>query len=133
MASFQSDRIFRMSSFNPTHRQMILRSDPVSDPNANKRIELHFGNVEYMALRPILRGVNVRPANMLERSEIAGRYGIERNLEFAFILDEGLPMSFVISGHPSWRAARCAIDDPSLFLVPPPWSPELETDSGVVD
>jgi hypothetical protein len=125
--------MFRVYSFNPTHRQLIIRSDPEYAPRAETRVELYFGNVDYMAVRPILRGVNVRLASVDEREFVRTRYGIEKSLELLFILDDTLPMSFVISGNPSWREASRAVDEPSLFDFSAPWPPGPEMKWGLVE
>ncbi len=133
MAAFSSGRTFRVSSFNPNHNQLIVRSDPERGPDSATRIELYFGNVEYLALRPILRGVNVRPASVAEREIIRDRFGVEESLDYAFIVDDGPPLSFVISGNPSWREAVRAVDDPSLFDFSQPWPPGPEMKWGSVE
>jgi hypothetical protein len=133
MAAFSSGRMFRVSSFNPTHRQLIIRSDPERGPDSAARIEIYFGNVEYMALSPWLRGVNVRRASAAERELIRDRFGIEESLDYAFIVADGPPLSFVISGKPAWREAVRAVDEPSLFDFSAPWPPGDEMKWGGVE
>lgn len=133
MADFQSARIFRVSSFNPTHRQLIIRSDPEFGPGNETRIELYFGNVEYLAMRPILQGIRVHAASLDERDIVRDRFGIESNLEYLFRLDDSTPMSFVISGNPSWRSGIRAVDEPSLFDFSQAWPPGPDVSWGTVE
>jgi len=122
MPDFRSDRLFRLYTFNPTHRQLILRSEPVR--GRETRVEIHFGNVSFLALQPILRGVDLRAASPQEARSAAERYGLAADdHESIFLVDRAEPMSFVVSGNPSWREADRAVQDPSLFDFSQPWPP----------
>lgn len=119
MADYESDRLFRVSSFAPSHRQLIIRSDP--EPGHDTRVEIYFGNVDYMALRPIFQGLHVRVATAEEVEALTGRHGPELEPQYCFVVDTGPPLSYVLSGQPSWREAPMAFDDPSLFDFSKPW------------
>jgi hypothetical protein len=133
MAGYKADRLFRVSSFNPNHRQLIIRSDPEPGPGRETRVELYFGNVRYMALQPILRRVDVRRATPDEGVEVGDRFGLPMDArEYLFLLDTAEPMSFVVSGKPSWREAVRAFDEPSLFDFSQAWPPGPEMTYGEV-
>jgi 6-phosphogluconolactonase (cycloisomerase 2 family) len=61
---FRSERLSRVFDFNRSHRQLIVRSDPDS------RIEIYFGNVSYMALRPVYNGIVVRRPTVEKRTSV---------------------------------------------------------------
>lgn len=125
--------MFRVLSFNPTHRQLIVGSDPDRAHDTETRIELYFGNVEYMALRTLFRGMNIRAASVLEREQIGVRYGIVQNLDYLFILDSAAPISFIVSSKPSWREAYRRVDEPSLFDFTRPWPSDPAARWGTVE
>lgn len=134
MREYISSRIFRLSSFNPTHRQLILRSDPGTIEDGALRIELYFGNVMYMALQPLLRGIAVRRALQHEQDELGTRFEIAaEDREYIFVLNAGAPVSFIVSGEPSWRQADRAVDDPSLFDFGQEWPPTDGMEWGSID
>jgi len=131
MAVFESERVFRLSSFDPTHNQLIIRSDP--DLEHETRIEIYFGNVAYMALRPMIRGITLRRASADEGADIASRVGLDAEmLEYLFLLETATPVSFVVSGRPSWREATRTFDDPSLFDLSQPWPPGADVSWGAI-
>lgn len=110
-----------------------LRSDPENRPGSTARIEVYFGNVEYLAVRPLLEGVNIRRASEDERQLIFDQYGIEPDTDYVFILNDGPPLSFVVSGEPAWREAVRAADAPSLFEYAGPWPPGPEVRWGFLN
>jgi hypothetical protein len=124
MREYRSGRIFRLSTFNPTHRQLTLRSDPGAPEDGALRIEFYFGNVSYLALQPLLRGIAIRRAMSEEQRLLGDRFGIpDDQREYIFPLTDSFPASFVVSGQPSWRQAERRVDDPSLFDFDQPWPP----------
>lgn len=76
MREYASSRIFRLSSFNPTHRQLILRSDPCTLADGASRVEIYFGNVSYVAVQPLMKGVVVRAASSMEQISVGDRFDI---------------------------------------------------------
>nr|MDT0657793.1 hypothetical protein [Micromonospora sp. DSM 115978] len=124
LREYVSERVFRVSSFNPTHRQMILRSDPANIQDGALRVEIYFGNVAYLAVQPVMQSVAVRRATEDEQVGLGDRFGIAAaEREFMYLLTDVSPVSFVISGQPSWRQAERRFDEPSLFDFGQPWPP----------
>jgi hypothetical protein len=115
-AEFRSERLFRVFDFNRSHRQLIIRGDRELPSDPDSRIEIYFGNVSYMALRPIYKGIVVRKPTGEERTSIGERFGIdEESWPHIYAVGDGTPISFVISGQPSWREAKRGFKEPSLF------------------
>ena len=134
MKEYRSQRIFRLSSFNPTHRQLTLRSDPGTPEEGGLRIEFYFGNVSYLALQPLLRGIAVRRATPEEQASLGDRFGIPADQrEYIFLVTDGSPVCFVVSGEPSWRQAERRVDDPSLFDFGQPWPPTTDMEWGSIE
>jgi hypothetical protein len=134
MNEYISSRIFRVSSFNPTHRQLILRSDPGTATDGAARIEIYFGNVAYMALQPLLQGVAIRRASVDEQANLGDRYEIASGeREFIYLVSEVPPTSFVVSGQPSWRQAERSVNDSSLFDFNQPWPPTDGMEWGTIE
>jgi hypothetical protein len=133
VTEYISNRIFRVWSFNPTHRQLILRSNPDTRDDGALRIEVYFGNVAYMALQPIMRGVAIRLASKDERASIGHRFDVPaEEREFIYLVTDTAPVSFVVSGQPTWRQAERRVDDPSLFDFSQPWPPTDSIEWGAV-
>jgi hypothetical protein len=62
--------------FEPSHRQLIIRSDPTKVEGTDARSEVYFGHVEFTALRPIYRGLPVGRANDDQAAEIHLKFDV---------------------------------------------------------
>ncbi|MFB7338130.1 hypothetical protein FNH09_29350 [Streptomyces adustus] len=127
-------RLFRVVSFSPSHRQLMLRSDALAVDNTDTRVEVYFGHVELMLLKPIYeQGIHVRRASEAEFAVLKERHDlVADDADFTWMI-EADGGSFVISGAPSWREADREFDDPSLFHFGQPWPPDFPMEHGSVD
>ncbi|MDQ0774425.1 hypothetical protein QF026_002891 [Streptomyces aurantiacus] len=127
-------RLFRVVSFAPSHRQLILRSDATLIDGTDTRVEVYFGHVELMFLRPIYReGLRVRRASDAESVALRERHGLAADDASAAWMIELRGDSFVVSGAPAWREAVRRFEDPPLFDFSQPWPPDFPVQSGLVD
>ncbi|MFG2951870.1 hypothetical protein [Streptomyces adustus] len=126
-------RLFRVVSFSPSHRQLMLRSDATAVDNTDTRVEVHFGHVELMLLKPLYeKGIHVRRASEAEFEVLKERHDlVADDAAFTWMIepDGG---SFVISGDPEWREADRKFEDPSLFDFSRPWPPDFPVEHGSV-
>ncbi|MFD5474553.1 hypothetical protein [Streptomyces sp. NPDC127105] len=127
-------RLFRVVSFSPSHRQLLLRSDALAVDNTDTRVEVYFGHVELMLLKPIYeKGVHVRRATQAEFAVLKERHDLSADdADFTWMI-EADGGSFVISGDPEWREADRKFEDPSLFDFNQPWPPDFPVEHGSVD
>ena len=128
----RTGRIFKVWSFDPSHRQLLLRSDPTAIDSTTTRVEIYFGHVESMLLKPVYRGIRVRLATDEEYGRVAEMAGIDaesRNWTW-FLEEEG--NSFIVSGKPAWREAPRQFADISLFDPSQPWPPAPDVKFGEV-
>ncbi|GGU65128.1 MULTISPECIES: hypothetical protein [Streptomyces] len=114
---FASDRKFALWSFNASHRQLILRSNPDRIARTVTRVEVYFGHVEFMSIRPSYSSLRISEADQGEITEIAARIPDGLRPGGTYLLGRDL-RSFVISAKPAWREAECDFDAPSLFDFP---------------
>ncbi|WP_329275233.1 hypothetical protein [Streptomyces sp. NBC_01451] len=114
---FESDREFLVWSFNASHRQLILRSNPDRIARTNTRVEIYFGHVEFMSLRSTYSGIMLSEAGPDEVLEISSRVPDGLRPSGIYLLG-GDFTSFVLSARPAWREGECDFDDPSLFEFP---------------
>jgi len=125
-------RIFRLVTFTPSHRQLIIRSDAHESEGERTRIEIYFGHVELMFIQPEYDALHLRKAADAERAEMVARFGLsDLNAGFYLLNPDG--NHFIASGKPMWREAPRSFDDPSLFdfSMPPPLPSDV--DWGVID
>jgi hypothetical protein len=128
----QPGRIFKVWRFDPSHRQLILRSDASAIDNTTTRVEVYFGHVEHMLLKPIYRGIRVRLATAEEYGRVAGIAGVdEESRTWIWFLEYG-GNDFVVSGKPAWREAPRRFADVSLFDLNQQWPPEPDMTWGEV-
>ncbi|MFI2372300.1 hypothetical protein [Streptomyces sp. NPDC018833] len=115
-------RIFKVWSFDVSHRRLILRSDPAAIDNTTTRVEIYFEHVEFMLLKPVYRsGIHVRPATSTEFEEVARFAELEADARtWTWMLEEE-GRSCVVSSVPSWREAPRPYAAPSLFSASEPW------------
>lgn len=126
-------RLFRVVSFAPSHRQLILRSDATLIDGTDTRVEVYFGHVELMLLKPLYeKGLHVRRASDAEFEELRRRHDLvadDASHTWMIAPDDG---SFVVSGAPAWREAVRRFEDPSLFDFAVSWPPDFPAESGTV-
>lgn len=116
-------RIFKIWRFDPSHRQLIVRSDPTAIDNTTTRVELCFEHVELMLLKPTYRGIWVRLATDDEFDRVSGVAGIGQDSRaWTWLLEED-GNSFIVSSKPAWREAPRRFADASLFDLGQPWLP----------
>jgi hypothetical protein len=129
----RSDRVFKVWSFDVSHRHLILRSDPVAIDNTTTRVEIYFGHVEFMLLKPVYRGIHVRPATSAEFDDVARFAGLDSDARNCTWMLEGEGNSCVVSSRPSWREAPRPYAAPSLFSASQPWPPGPDLTFGSVE
>ncbi|WP_055588202.1 hypothetical protein [Peterkaempfera griseoplana] len=134
MAEFiREGRLFRVTRYDPSHRQLQLRSDATEVDRTSTRVEVCFWHVELMLLRPIYaKGLHIRRASADEFAELARRHDLtEDAARFTWMLERHGD-GFVVGGPPSWREAEFPFTDgrSSLFDFSRPWPPEFPAQWG---
>ncbi|MER5734229.1 hypothetical protein ABT117_00955 [Streptomyces sp. NPDC002262] len=128
-------RLFRVSGFNPSHRQLFLTSEPLREDRTTTRIEVYVGHVELMFLKPIYGdGLHIRRATDAEFAVLGERHGIPADdAEYTWMLEPDGD-SFVVGGHPSWREAEYELmgERTTLYDASLPWPPDFPVESGHV-
>ncbi|MEV7075365.1 hypothetical protein [Streptomyces sp. NPDC093990] len=116
-------RLFKVSGFNPSHRQLFLTSEALRE------------DVELMFLKPFYgNGLYIRQATAEEFAVLHDRHGIPtEDAAYTWMLERGGD-SFVVGGHPSWREAEyeLMVDRTSLYDASRPWPPDYPVESGHV-
>ncbi|MER5603642.1 hypothetical protein [Streptomyces sp. NPDC002265] len=127
-------RLFRVVSFAASHRQLLLRSDATAVDGTDTRVEVYFGHVELMLLKPIYeKGIHVRRASEAEFAVLKERHELPADdADFTWMIEPDGD-SFVVSGNPEWREADRKFEDPSLFEFSRPWPPDFPVEHGSVD
>lgn len=128
-------RLFRVSGFNPSHRQLFLTSEATLMDQTTTRVEVYIGHVELMFLKPLYpNGLHIRRATAAEFAVLHERHGIPAgDAEYTWTLERGGD-SFVVGANPSWREAEYELmgDRTSLYDASKPWPPEFPVESGHV-
>ncbi len=128
-------RFFRVSGFNPSHRQLFLTSEPTLADRTTTRVEVYIGHVELMFLKPYYEnGVHIRRATAAEFAVLHERHGIPaEDAVYTWMLERDGD-SFVVGGNPSWREAEYELmgERQSLYDPREPWPPEFPAESGHV-
>lgn len=128
-------RLFRVVRFEQTHRQLFLTSEPLAVDRTTTQVEVHFGNVRLMFLKPYYqKGLHIRRAGAEEFAVLKERHGLEpEEARYTWMLEAGGD-SFVIGSNPSWREAEYEAmgDREVLFGSSSPWPPEFPVQSGIV-
>ncbi|MFF1512256.1 hypothetical protein [Streptomyces sp. NPDC058326] len=134
MADFvREGRLFRVTGFLPSHRRLFLISEATLVDRTTTRIEVSFGHVELMFLRPIYQnGLHIRRATAAEFGVLGERHGIPaEDAAYTWMLDPD-GESFVVSSNPSWREAEYALMSEGQSLYDEPWPPDFPVESGQV-
>ncbi|MFD5077788.1 hypothetical protein [Streptomyces sp. NPDC058371] len=126
-------RLFRVVSFAPSHRQLLLRSDALAIDQTDTRVEVYFGHVDLMLLKPIYeKGIHVRRASEAEFAVLKGRHDlVTDDAAFTWMI-EPYGDTFVLSAEPAWREAARMYEDPSLFDFNQPWPPDFPVEFGSI-
>lgn len=109
---YRSDRYFKVWQYTVSHRRLLLRSTRDNPPET--RIDVHFGGISFMLLRPYYEGLIIREGSAEECQRITDEYGVEAKLGYLYILGRGFS-GFVISGKPQWHEDEGGSKDPSWF------------------
>lgn len=136
MTDFRREgRLFRISGYNPSHRQLFLSSEATLVDRTTTRVEVYFGHVTLMFLKPLYRnGLYVRAANEAEFGVLSERHGIpEEDAPYTWMLERDGD-SFVRSGKPSWREAEYELmgERQSLYDPRQPWPPKFPAEWGQI-
>lgn len=128
-------RLFRVIGFLPSHRQLFLASEATLVDRTTTRVEVSFGHVELMFLKPFYRnGLHIRRATEAEFGLLGERHGIPaEDAAYTWMLERDGD-SFVVAGRPSWREAEYALmgERESLYDPREPWPPDFPAESGQV-
>ncbi|MGW1013130.1 hypothetical protein ACWD4X_24215 [Streptomyces termitum] len=127
-------RLFRVTAFLPAHRQLFLSSPATLVDQTTTRVEVCFGHVELMFLKPLYRdGLHIRRATAEEFAVLRERHGIpEESSSWTWMLERDGD-SFVVAANPSWREAEYELMGDLQSLYDAPWPPEFPMESGHVD
>ncbi|MFF3212549.1 hypothetical protein ACFYYB_17995 [Streptomyces sp. NPDC002886] len=128
-------RLFRVTGFNPSHRQLFLTSEATLADQTTTRVEVYIGHVELMFLKPYYdNGLHIRRATATEFAVLHERHGIPAaDAAYTWMLEEDGD-SFVVGGHPSWREAEYELmgERQSLYDPNESWPPQFPAESGSV-
>ncbi|MFE7409366.1 hypothetical protein [Streptomyces laurentii] len=126
-------RLFRVTGFHPSHRQLTLASEATLVDRTTTRIEVWIGQVELMFLKPYYRnGLHIRRATEAEFGVLSERHGIQaQDAAYTWMLEPDGD-SFVVGGNPSWREAEYALMGERESLYDGPWPPDFPAESGNV-
>ncbi|MFF8691209.1 hypothetical protein ACF08W_03285 [Streptomyces sp. NPDC015144] len=127
-------RLFRVTGFLPSHRQLFLTSHATLVDRTTTQVEVSVGHVELMFLKPLYRnGLHIRRATSDEFGVLSERHGIPaEDAAYTWMLDRDGD-SFVVGGNPSWREAEYELMGEWQSLYDQPWPPEFPAESGYVD
>ncbi|MFF3517647.1 hypothetical protein [Streptomyces sp. NPDC002573] len=128
-------RLFRVVSFAASHRQLLLRSDATAVDGTDTRVEVYFGHMELMLLKPVYqKGIHVRPAPEAEFAVLKERHDLPaEDAGFTWMIEPDGD-SFVVSANPSWREAASSKTRPCSTSPSPgprtsPWSAAASADA----
>ncbi|MFD7069579.1 hypothetical protein ACFV97_20395 [Streptomyces sp. NPDC059913] len=127
-------RLFRVTGFLPSHRQLFLTSHATLVDRTTTQVEVSIGHVELMFLKPLYRnGLHIRRATSDEFGVLSERHGIPaEDAAYTWMLERDGD-SFVVGGNPSWREAEYELMGEWQSLYDQPWPPEFPAESGYVD
>ncbi|HLL68372.1 MAG TPA: hypothetical protein VK453_22045 [Micromonosporaceae bacterium] len=109
---FRSERHFQVWTYTVSHRRLLLRS--VKEGSLATRIDLYFGGVTRMLLRPAYDGLHAAEADQLDLDLYRERYGDLGPELKVFTLEPDLA-SFVVAGVMQWHEDAGGFEDPSHF------------------
>ena len=109
---FESPRYFKVWQYTVSHCRLLLRS--TKGDFVNTRIDVHFGGVSAMLLRPYYDGLIIRYPSELELAYVVEAGGEIPDDAVVHIIDGEYP-SFVVSGQFQWHEDDGGYKDPSWF------------------
>ncbi|MER5409345.1 hypothetical protein [Streptomyces sp. NPDC002769] len=128
-------RLFRVVSFAASHRQLLLRSDALAVDATDTRVEVYFGHVELMLLKPIYeKGIHVRRATDAEFAVLKERHDLPADdAAFTWMIEPDGD-SFLVSGDPVLARGRPQVRGPVPTSAGPgprtsPWSTAPSADA----
>ncbi|MFB7585845.1 hypothetical protein [Streptomyces sp. NPDC056169] len=126
-------RLFRVVAFLPSHRVLFLASEATLVDGTTTKVEVSFGHVELMFLKPFYRnGLHIRRASAAEFGVLSERHGIPaEDAAYTWMLDPD-GESFVVGSQPNWREAEYELMGERESLYDGPWPPEFPAESGNV-
>lgn len=125
--------LFRVSGFNPSHRQLFLQSEATLIDGTLTRSEVHIGNVRLMLLQPYFRnGLHIRQARPEEFAVLAERHELEPDEAIYTWMMDPDGGSFVVASNPDWREAEYALMGDRESLYDGPWPSDFPMASGIV-
>ncbi|MFJ8073192.1 hypothetical protein ACIQ7Q_04390 [Streptomyces sp. NPDC096176] len=128
-------RLFRVTGFLPSHRQLFLTSEATLVDRTTTMIEVYIGHVELMFLKPYYRnGLHIRRATAAEFGVLSERHGITAaDAVYTWMLERDGD-SFVVGSNPNWREAEYALigERQSLYNPREPWPPDFPAEWGQV-
>ena len=109
---FESPRYFKVWTYTVSHCRLLLRS--TKEGGLPSRIDVYFGGVERMLLRPYYDGLRVAEADTAALDSYRDRYGEVAAGYTLFTLEPDLG-SFVVAGVLQWHEDAGGFEDPSYF------------------
>lgn len=127
-------RLFRVTAFLPSHRQLFLASEATLVDQTTTRVEVSMGHVGLMFLKPLYRnGLHIRRATAAEFAVLSERHGIPaEKADYTWMLERDGD-SFVVGGNPNWREAEYELMGERESLYDGPWPPDFPAESGSVN
>jgi len=123
---------YRVWEFNANHRQLLIRCDYANAGEEVDRSEVWFGNVSFLVLGPIIRGLHLRRPDEADLTRLRAAHAWE-DLNWAYVwLLNAAGTHFVVSGRPTWREGRRPFEAPSLFTGHHPWPERPDDTSGSI-
>jgi hypothetical protein len=109
---YRSERLFKVWTYSVSHCRLLLRS--TIEGGLPSRIDVYFGGVELMLLRPYYHGLSVAVAGPDEVAQYEKRYGEIGRGATLFMLEPNLG-SFVVAGVMQWHEDTGGFQDRSFF------------------
>lgn len=109
---FESERFFQVWAFTVSKTKLLLRS--TDNGGLSTRIDLYFGGVHRMLLKPEYSGLRAAPADRADVELYRERYGEIEPGPTLFTLEPRLE-SFVVAGVMQWHEDEGGFRDPSYF------------------
>lgn len=109
---FRSARHFQVWAYSVSKCRLLLRS--TKDSGIATRVDVYFGGVGRMLLKPDYDGLHVAEASAADLRVYRDRYGEIGPGYTLFILEPDL-RSFVVAGVVQWHEDTGGFQDPSAF------------------
>jgi hypothetical protein len=109
---FESPRLFKVWGYSVSHTRLLLRS--TKEGGLPSRIDLFFGGVSRMLLRPHYTGLRAAAAEPAEVQAYRAQYGEIPDRSTLFVLEPDLA-SFVVAGVMQSHEDEGGYQEPSYF------------------